>query len=348
MVTMTDVAKYAKVSKMTVSRVLSGNGYVKDETRIAVQNAVQALGYRPNLLAKSLVTGRTNVIAYVLPDICDPFFGNVCRGVTDICDELGFTSIVSNATNADSVDNFLNMVIDRKVDGVIFHHLCITQEQVHLLLSNGIPSALIDNEFTLKDAINVTNENYSGAGMVTEYLISQGYHRIACVRGSMLRDEIQPEDLSYIETFQEKIWNDRTRGCIDTLHQHGMEPFGIYQGRGSAFMDKAFACGQKIVREMLIHSELPDAIYCESDMIALGLLSELLELKISVPQTIALSGHDGLDTCRYLYPRITTVVQPQYEIGRLAARSLISKIEGNSQPQTVSVPSTLFLGDTTA
>ena len=348
MVTMTEVAKYAKVSKMTVSRVLSGNGYVKEETRIAVQNAIQALGYRPNLLAKSLVTGRTNVLAYVLPDICVPFFGNVCRGVTAICEKSGFTSIVSNVTNAGSIDNFLNMVIDRKVDGVIFHHLCITQEQIQLLLDNGIPSALIDNECELKDAINVANENYSGAAMVTEYLISLGYQRIVCVHGGLPRDETRPDDLSFIETFQEKIWNDRTRGCIDALHQHGLEPFGMYWGRGSAFMAKAFACGQKIAREILAQAELPDPIYCESDMIDLGVLSELLELKISVPQTIALSGHDGLDTCRFLYPRITTVVQPQYEIGRLAARSLISTIEGNSQPQTVSVPSTLFLGDTTA
>ena len=155
MVTMTDVANYAKVSKMTVSRVLSGNGYVKEETRQAVLEAVQALNYRPNLLAKSLATGRSRIIAYVLPDICDPFFGNVCKGTTDVCDELGYSAIVTNATNADSVENFLNLIIDRKMDGAIFHHLCVTEDQLRLLQDNGIHVVLIDNEIPLSNAVNI-------------------------------------------------------------------------------------------------------------------------------------------------------------------------------------------------
>lgn len=346
MVTMTDVAKYAKVSKMTVSRVLNNNGYVKEETRQAVLEAVRELNYRPNLLAKSLVTGRTNIIAYVLPDICDPFFGNVCKGTTDVCDEMGYNPVITNAANRDSVDNFINMIIDRKMDGVIFHHLCVTAEQVQLLLDNGIPSVLIDNETPLDNAIDIANDNYRGACMATEYLIERGYRRIACVRGSLPSGEAQPEDLSFVEAFQERIWEDRTGGFLDTLERHGMECFGMYYGRGSAAMDKAFLCGQNIMQQILEKPELPDAIYCQSDMIALGLLGEMLEKGIRCPDTVALCGHDGLDTCRYLFPRVTTIVQPQYEIGRLAARTLIAAIEGQTQPDTM-LESTLFVGDTT-
>ena len=346
MVTMTDVAKYAGVSKMTVSRVLSGNGYVKEETRRAVLEAVQALNYRPNLLAKGLATGRSRIIAYVLPDICDPFFGNVCKGTTDVCEELGYSAIVTNAANADSVDNFLNMIIDRKMDGVIMHHLCVTEDQMQLLQNNGIHAVLIDNETPLPNAINISNDNYQGACMATEYLISRGYRRIALVRGRLPAEHDRPGDLSFIETFQERIWTDRTAGYLDTLHKHGLEPFRIYHGRGSASMDKAFLCGQQIMADILAQPERPDAIYCESDLIALGLLGEMLEAKVDIPDAIALCGHDGLDTCRFLYPRITTVVQPQYEIGRLAAASLIRAIEGEA-PQNSVVSSTLFVGDTT-
>jgi len=346
MVTMTDVANYAKVSKMTVSRVLSGNGYVKEETRQAVLEAVQALNYRPNLLAKSLATGRSRIIAYVLPDICDPFFGNVCKGTTDVCDELGYSAIVTNATNADSVDNFLNMIIDRKIDGAIFHHLCVTEDQLRLLQDNGIHVVLIDNENPLSNAVNINNDNYHGACMAAEHLIHCGYRRIACVRGNLPPDQLPPSDLSFVETFQARIWDDRTAGFLDTLRQHGLEPFGIYNGRGSASMDKAFLCGQQIMADILAQPEYPDAIYCESDLIALGLLGELLESKVDCPGVIALCGHDGLDQCRFLYPRVTTVVQPQYEIGRLAASSLIRAIEGGTAEDMV-VPSTLFRGDTT-
>lgn len=347
MVTMTDVAKYAGVSKMTVSRVLSGHGYVKDETRQAVMEAVEALGYRPNLLAKGLATGRSNLIAYVLPDICDPFFGNVCKGISDVCDERGFSSVVCNTDNAASVEKFLNMVIDRKMDGVVFHHLCITQEQVDLLADNGICVGCIDNEQDLAGVININNDNYHGAYSAAEYLIGCGYRKILCIRGDLPKDKVCPQDQSYIESFQERIWEDRTRGFMDAMSAHGLEPFGIYHGRGSASMDKAFLNGQQIMKEIAAQPELPDAIYCESDLLALGVLGEMLEMKIDCPGTVALCGHDGLDTCRFLYPRITTVVQPQYELGRLAARSLIAQIEGKPREAVPPIPSEIFRGDTT-
>lgn len=347
MVTMTDVAKYAGVSKMTVSRVLSGHGYVKDETRQAVMEAVEALGYRPNLLAKGLATGRSNLIAYVLPDICDPFFGNVCKGISDVCNQRGFSSVVCNTDNAASVEKFINMVIDRKMDGVIFHHLCVTREQVDLLSDNGITVGCIDNEYPLAGVININNDNYHGAYQAAEYLISRGYRKILCIRGDLPERAARSQEESYVESFQKRIWGDRTRGFTDAMASHGLEPFGMYYGRGSASMDQAFLNGQQIMKEIAVQPELPDAIYCESDLLALGVLGEMLEMKIDCPGTIALCGHDGLDTCRFLYPRITTVVQPQYELGRLAARSLIAQIEGKPQEAVPPILSDIFRGDTT-
>lgn len=347
MVTMMDVANYAKVSKMTVSRVLNGNGYVKEETRQAVLEAVQALGYRPNLLAKSLVTGRSNIVAYVMPDICDPFFGKVCKGMTDTCDTLGYKAIVSNTPNADSVEKFLDMAIDRKLDGVVFHHLCIRQEQVDLLLRNHIKVVLIDNEYPVEQVASVNNDNYGGAYMAAEHLIACGYRAIACVRGSLRQEDALPVDLNYTESFQQRIWDDRTAGFLDALKAHGLEPFDFYYGRGSAYIDKAFQCGQQVVGQMLEKAQWPDAIYCQSDLVALGVLGELLERGIPVPEKIALCGYDGLDTCRHLFPRITTVTQPQEEIGRKAAELLIAQICDEAEPSRIVLPPELFLGDTT-
>ena len=347
MVTMMDVAKQAKVSKMTVSRVLNGNGYVKEETRQAVLQAVKELGYRPNLLAKSLATGHSYIIAYVLPDICDPFFGRVCKGMSDMCGELGYNALVSNTPNADSVDNFINLAIDRKLDGVIFHHLCICQDQVDLLLRNNIQVVLIDNEYPVEGVAHVINENYAGAYMITEHLINSGYRSIACVRGSLKQEDAPPADLNYTESFQQRIWDERTAGFLDALRDHGLEPFDFYYGRGSAYMDQAFQCGQQIVQQMLEKPVWPDAIYCQSDLLALGVLGELLEQGIAVPEKIAIGGHDGLDTCRYLFPRITTVSQPQEEIGRKAVQMLIARIEGMDKNTNCVIPSVLFQGDTT-
>lgn len=347
MVTMMDVAKYAGVSKMTVSRVLSGNGYVKEETRQAVLQAVQELGYRPNLLAKSLATGHSRTIAYVLPDLCDPFFGNVCKGMNDVCEELGYNFIVSNTPNSDSVENFLNMALDRKVDGVVFHHLCIRQEQARRLLESQVQVALIDNEYPLNGVIQVDNNNYRGAYLAAEYLLGCGYQKIACVRGGLPQGEHAAADKNYTESFQQRIWEDRTRGFLDALADRGRKPFQVYYGRGSAYMDKAFQCGQQLAKRILAQPEQPDAIYCESDLIALGILGELLEQQVPVPGKIALCGYDGLDTCRHLYPRITTVVQPLYEVGSRAARLLIRRIEGEEVPQNQAICPELFVGNTT-
>jgi DNA-binding LacI/PurR family transcriptional regulator len=347
MVTMTDVAQYAHVSKMTVSRVLSGNGYVKEETRRAVEQAISVLGYRPNLLAKGLVTGRTNLIVYLMPDICDPFFGNICKGIADTCYEQGYTSIVCNADSPESLDNFIDMVIDRKAEGAIFHHLCVTQAQIDRLLENQVTCVLIDNEYELQQVINIQNDNYLGARSAVNYLYEHGYRKIACIQGCLQEDEPLPPDYSHVESYQKRIWQDRTRGFLDALHDRGLEPFAFYTGRGSAPMDVGFTCGQRIVRRILEQSERPDAIYCQSDVIALGVLGELLESRVSVPEKIALIGHDGIDFCRYLFPRITTIVQPQRELGILAAGLLIKVSRGRAEIKNMLLPSALFEGDTT-
>ena len=216
-----------------------------------------------------------------------------------------------------------------------------------LLLSNHIKVVLIDNEYPVSGVGTVANDNYGGAYMATEYLIDCGYRTIACIRGSLRQEDALPADRNFTESFQQRIWDDRTAGFLDALKDHGLEQFDFYYGRGSAYIDKAFACGQTLVRQMLEKPQWPDAIYCQSDLIALGVLGELLERGIPVPEKIALCGYDGLDTCCHLFPRITTVVQPQEEIGRTAAKLLIAQIKGETEQTQAVVTGALFLGDTT-
>ena len=343
---MADVAKRAKVSKMTVSRVLNGTGYVKEETRKAIEQAIDELNYRPNLLAKALVTGKTNLIAYVLPDIGDPFFANSSRGVMDTCNASNYTAIVYNADERSSVAAFTQMAIDRKIDGVIFHHLNIEQSTIDLLMENGIETSLIDNECFLQNTNNIVNAEYRGGAMAVQYLYEKGYHRIACVEGRF-PDGMPPHTLTYTESYQKEIWKARTAGFRDTMHALGLPLAGTYYGSGSAPMNVCFAHGQAIARQILREDEIPDAVYCESDLIALGILGELLEAGIDVPGRISLIGHDGLDMCRCLYPRITTIVVPQYAAGQAAAACLLRRLGGKSGHQNLELEPSVFSGDTT-
>ena len=238
------------------------------------------------------------------------------------------------------------MAIDRKIDGVIFHHLNIEQSTIDLLMENGIETSLIDNECFLQNTNNIVNAEYRGGAMAVQYLYEKGYRRIACVEGRF-PDGMPPHTLTYTESYQKEIWKARTAGFRDTMHALGLPLAGTYYGSGSAPMNVCFAHGQAIARQILREDEIPDAVYCESDLIALGILGELLEAGIDVPGRISLIGHDGLDMCRCLYPRITTIVVPQYAAGQAAAACLLRRLGGKSGHQNLELEPSVFSGDTT-
>ena len=346
MATMNDVAKAANVSVMTVSRVLNKNGYVKQETREAIERAIKELDYRPNLLAKSLVTGKSHIIAYVLSDISDQFYGSVCKGVEETCLSRGYTALICNANAHNGVNNYIDLIIDRKLDGVIFHHLPVDGEQIQLLQQHDILCVTIDNEIVLDHVCSVDSDDYMGAFRAIEYLHSRGYQTIACISGE--NQEIPNAERSQQETYQHRIWVDRTKGYLDALKTCGADCGGMYYARGSADMHTSFECGRAIMKEILQKGTLPDAVYCQSDIIGMGIVNFLSEQEPELLKTIGIVGHDGLDICSLMHPRLTTVVQPKYELGMTAADVLISCIERKDfEVVHKIVESHLNIGDTT-
>lgn len=346
MVTMTDVAKAANVSVMTVSRVLNNSGYVKKETREAIEKAIKELDYRPNLIAKSLVTGKSRIIAYVLSDISDQFYGSVCKGVESACFSRGYTALICNANTEDSVDKYIDMIIDRKLDGVIFHHLAVNEKQIQALKLHGIECVTVDNELFLEKVSSIDSDDYMGAVKAVKYLESRGYREIACICGE---DKSLPDaQKSYLEKYQHKIWQERTSGYLEGLKECGLKSGGMFYGRGSADMQVSCESGRRIMRELMQGDDRPDALYCQSDMIALGVVSALLEDREKWKKDVAVIGHDGLDLCNLVYPRITTVVQPKYEMGTAAANLLLHKIDDkDSEVEHKIIESYLSVGDTT-
>lgn len=344
MPTMTDVAKAAKVSVMTVSRVLNNSGYVKKETREAIEKAIEEMGYRPNLVAKSLVTGRSNLIAYVLSDISDPFYGSVCKGVENICFTNGYTALICNANTPNSVHTYIDRIIDRKLDGVIFHHMAVTKEEIEKLEENGIQCITVDNEILLDEVSSVDSDDYMGAVKAVRYLKQLGYRNIACVCGQDI--DLDNSEKSYLEQYQHKIWEDRTRGYMEGMKENGMPSGEVFYGRGSADMEISAESGRKVAMKILQSEKNIDALYCESDIIASGVANVFFQ-QHAMEYPIAVMGHDGLDICRLFYPRITTVVQPKYELGMAAAELLLKKIANpDCTPEHKIIESHIFEGDT--
>ncbi len=343
MATIIDVAKLAGVSRMTVSRVVNQSGYVKTETRLLIQDAIRELNYRPNMVAKTLATRRNRTIAYVMVNISDPFHNLVSQGLESVAFRNHYTTMMCDTHSTSREQDYINMFRDFLIGGVILHHLALKPEQVRLIQSHGTQCVLMDNEEDIPGVSSVNTNNYGGAVMAVEHLVSRGHRKIGCVHGVLGRPEGQ--DIAYEDTFQFNLWKQRTAGFRDAMASLSLPPARLYQSNGR--IELAIGCSKQIVRGILADPERPTALYCENDIMAIAILNELQEHGIRVPGDIAVIGHDGLDICRLLHPYITTVAQPRYEMGREAAKMLIDRIETKCEPRTITLQPAVVAGETT-
>jgi len=341
--TLADVAKRAGVSVMTVSRVVNNKGTVNEKTRKRVYAALEELSYRPNLMAKSLVTRRSNTIAYVMSNISNPFFANVSNGIEAVCAERGYFRIILDATSEKGLNDCIRMMIEHQTEGVIFHHLNLDEETVRSLNADGIRVVTIDNERILAGVPEISSDDFDGGYRAANYLIDRGHTKIACIHGKISDAAGVTDGEDYIETFQRNIWRNRTGGFLKSLEEHGLEPALMIEGRGT--VKNRSSISKEDFRRLKNDPQIT-AVYCENDVIARSLLGECIRYGIRVPEDLAIIGHDGMDPLISYYPRIASVIQPQHEIGRLAAEMLINYIESDIVPDNVLTHSEIREGDT--
>ena len=344
MATIKDVAALADVSRMTVSRVINNNGYVGAETRERVEKAIKELNYKPNLLAKALVTKQNKIIAYVMVNISDPFHNLVKQGFESIAYHGRYTSMMCDVHSAERQRDYINMFQESRISGAVFHHLAITKKQVEELEKAGVRCVMLDNEYDIADVSSISTDNYAGAQMAAEHLYEKGHRRVACIHG-YLEPGDKEEPILYEDSFQFKIWRQRTNGFTDGLAKFGIAP-AMYFACDSR-LDGAERASEKIVDEIMNQDEPVTAVYCENDIMAVAILKRLQEKNVRVPEDIAIMGHDGLDMVRILHPQITTIEQPRYEMGRLASQILIDDIENDAEPRQIMLKPKLSKGETT-
>lgn len=342
MLTIDDVARRAGVSRMTVSRAINSSGYIRKETRERILQAIEELKYRPNLVAKTLITHRSHTMAYVMVNISDPFHNMVSQGLESVAFKGRYTAMVCDAHSPSREKDYVHMFLDHRIGGVIFHHLAITSAQAAELKDYGVQCVMMDNEEPIEGIPAINTDNRAGGRMAVEYLASRGHTRIACLHGSLTRPE--GEGVPYEDTFQFGIWRERTEGFIETMRSMNLVPAGLYLSNGRFELAAALAPG--ILDSILDMSPRPTAMYCENDMMAVAMLNELQARGVRIPRDMAVIGHDGLDICRMLHPYITTVAQPRYEMGRQAALALIRCIETACAPETVVLQPSLMPGET--
>jgi LacI family transcriptional regulator len=320
-VTVAAVARRARVSAMTVSRVINGTGYVTPATRGRVERAIDDLGYVPNLLARSLVVRRLGLLGLVVADITHPWFTSLAHSIEAEAYERSFTVIVSNTD--DRVDRermLLAKLSALRVDGVVLSPASdASAGNVRLLQRQGIPFVLVDRAIPGVDADVVRGESYAAARLVTDHLIGHGHSRMAVIAG--------PADVT---TAQERV-----QGFLDAAGGAHVAKPAVIHGR---FTQEA---GHAHGRELLRRRNRPTAILAANSFIAFGILRAARELGVRVPDDLALACFDDAEVGA-VEPFLTCVNQPARDIGRHALRALCRRLEGSdAPPEEVLLPGTL-------
>jgi DNA-binding LacI/PurR family transcriptional regulator len=311
--TLKDVASEAQVSTATVARVLHGRGFVSKDSRRQVEDAIKKTGYRLNILAQSLRRQRTKTIGHLLTSISpNPFFAGVELGVENEAIRNGYSVLIWNVfedpkREALGVETF----VQRQVDAIIFT-TPIEPKNVEMALSAQIPVIQVERP-TRVHSHKVLVDNYAGAASAVEHLISLGHKRIGYIGGNPRN---YPTNLSIDEQ--------RLAGYRDTLRKFQITPSNKWYAAGKYY---SVEDGYKIMDKFLKDGEVT-AVLAACDILAAGALQAIYDHRLRVPEDISVVGFD--DTyAPYLSPPLTTVRQPMFEIGQMAARIAIEALNGH-------------------
>jgi LacI family transcriptional regulator len=307
-VTLADVAAEAGVSPMTVSNVVNERPGVSEATRKRVLEVASAMGYVPNLSARGLARGRTNLVGVVTHDLTSQYALEIVRGIADELAAAELEALIS-ATYQNSARErervaFLTQDI---VDGLILIAPVLEPETLEVLQSRDRPTVVIDPRRIDIDLPRVTADNYHGTRAATEHLIELGHRRIAYIAGDPDFDSS----------------SNRLRGYYDALRLAGIEVDDrlIVQG------DFSRASGAHLA-EALLANDPPTALVAAADVMALGAIDAARAAGLRVPSDLSVVGFDDIPQAEESYPKLTTVRQPLHEMGQTGARMLLSLIDG--------------------
>ncbi|HMI56877.1 MAG TPA: LacI family DNA-binding transcriptional regulator [Gemmatimonadaceae bacterium] len=305
MVTIKDVAREAKMSVATVSRVLNESGPVSEETRRLIHEVAGRMRYVPHSGARSLITSKTETLGVLLPDLYGEFFSEVIRGMDDTAQRNGFHLLISRAyADRHGIETAIRAMRGR-VDGVVAMSPDLDAESL-LNLPSTIPVVLLCSGAKGSDIDTLTIQNARGAKEMVAHLISLGHRRIAIIKGSARNYDAA----------------ERLRGYRMSLREAGIIPDPSLERDG----DFTEAAGFSAARELLALKDRPTAIFAANDSMAIGALSALRGAGIAVPEEMAVAGFDDIPLARYMDPPLSSVHVPICELGARAVELLLHGI----------------------
>jgi len=308
MSTIRDVAKLAGVAPITVSRAVNNSGYVSQKTRERIEAAIEELGYVPNMLGPSLRFQQTMTLAAVITDITNPFWTTVTRGIEDVAQANGYSTILCNTDESEAKqEQYLHMLLRRRIDGILLVPACSEPASIELIKRQGIPVVVIDRQIPNVDVDVVRADSEEGAYQLTQYLLSLGHRNIAMLAG--------PENVSTAV--------DRTNGYQRALEDADVQVNNALIFWGNFTQESGYKQTQ-IATEM---NPCPTAIFAANNFIAVGAMQALKEKGVCIPEGMALVTIDDIPPAYTIEPFLTAAIQPANEMGQRATRLLLDRIK---------------------
>jgi LacI family transcriptional regulator len=325
--TLHEVGIRAGVSAMTVSRVVNGRGGVDMETRRRVEEAIQALDYVPNRIARGLISQKTQTIGLIVPDVVNPFFAPVVRGAESAARKAGYRVLLCNSEGDLRLEReYIEDLVAHRVEGLMLAPASDrSRSSILSLLRGGFPLVLIDRALPDADCDLIVSDNANGARRLIEHLIGIGHREIAHVTDA--------EDTS--------TGRERLRGYRDALDAAGI-PF---QSELVVRTTVDRIGGYRAAQEILTRDPLPTAIFAVNNMTAVGTMEALRERGLSVPRDMGLVCFDDVEHLAVLSPFLTVIDQPAETFGSLGAQLLLERMTGkaSSKPRRIILQTDLIV-----
>jgi len=311
--TIKDIARLARVSHMTVSRVINNRPGVKAVTKQRILRLVKELDYQPNLVARSLVVKRSKNLGMIITTIRNPFYLELAQGIEDTARSCGYNVILC-CTNYDlSLEGeHIRELKRRGVDGIILTSAQIKDGHVAALAREGFPLVLVNRrvlDLGLSDKVDYIGvDNVKGGEMALEHLMRMGHRRIGIIRGSL----------------ESSVTVERMEGACRALAQYGISPQDDLVFGG----DYLKGTGYEAAKRFLSLPRPPSAIFSLNDYMALGVYDALMEHGVRVPEDMALLGFNDIEFASLNMVGLSTISQKKYTLGSMAVRRLMERIEG--------------------
>lgn len=307
-----DVAREAGVSSATVSHVLNGTRPVAPATQERVRDAVESVGYRRNLAARSLRTSTSSTIGMIVPDAANPFFAELARGVENAAFEADYRVLLCNSDDDSTKEaRYVETLIENLAAGAVIIPTDDNTKLVEALNERNIAVVVVDRALSDIEVDSVIPTHIQGAKQATQYLIELGHNNIACIAS-------------------------RSGGTAASQRLEGFEQ--ATSGRATQthvrYGDFHYDSGYRCANELLRLQPRPTAIFACNDLMAIGALRAANEQGLEVPEDISIIGFDNIEAARYTNPTLTTVAQPLQEIGAQAARLLLARIADKTRSVT--------------